>query len=249
MPLDVKAGIEESSEALHQDLRAEIDALATRHELADGSADTLQGLVRFADWRQPNFVPKADPDRRMQSEKQRSSERQRRVALRMLAESLAGLEVEQVRRAGRLADIGSGAGFPGLVLGIALPQARVALLEMVNEKCGFLRRTVAELGLDNVEVVEGTVQQWSDGVGTCDVVTSRRAGRPNTIVEWSAPLLAPGGAIVLWQQGRRNPSKEALAADAADGAGLRLAEIHSPENRNGIRIKSHLYVYVKVDES
>ena len=138
-----------------------------------------------------------------------------------------------MRTAGRLGDIGSGAGFPGLVLGIALPQTRVALLEKVREKCVFLRRAVEELGLDNVEVVEGTVQKWTDGSGRCDVVTSRRAGRLNTMVEWSAPLLAPEGAIVLWQQGRRNPAKEALAADAAEELGLRLAEVHPPEDRNG----------------
>lgn len=200
----------------------------------------------MVDWSEPNFVPKSEPSRRLREGRQLRTPSSR-TAVNMFAESLSGLELDPVRAARQVADIGTGAGFPGLVLAVALPQVRVALIEMVPEKCAFLRRAIAVLGLDNVEVVEGHVQQWSNGITACDVVTSRRAGRPNTIVEWSAPLLAPGGAIVLWQ-GRRNSSKEALAADAADKAGLRLAKIHRPENPIGKRVKKHLYVYMKVDE-
>jgi 16S rRNA (guanine527-N7)-methyltransferase len=148
-----------------------------------------------------------------------------------------------------MADIGSGAGFPGMVLAIALPRAEVTLIEKVPEKCSFLRRAAAELGLDNVEVVEGTVQQWSEGVGTCDVVTSRKVGRLETIVEWSAPLLAPGGAVALWP-GSTDFDAEApeAAADAAHAAGLRLAHVHrlESENRRGKPVVKHLYLYEKI---
>jgi 16S rRNA G527 N7-methylase RsmG len=80
------------------------------------------------------------------------------------------------------------------------------------------------------------------------VVTSRKAGRPNTIVEWSAPLLRPGGAIVLWQN-NRDPAKEALAAAAAEEAGLSLAKVHpiTVEIQSGKYVKRHLYLYTASD--
>jgi 16S rRNA (guanine527-N7)-methyltransferase len=246
--LRFNADMEAPSGLAPKRLGEEIDALAARYELADGAAVALQGLVGLVDWGEANFVPKPNPAHRRRNERRTAS--WRRVAS-VLAESLAGLELEPVREARRLADIGSGAGFPGMVLAIALPQARVALIEKVPEKCDFLHRAVAELGLQNVEVVEGPLQDWSEGVGACDVVTSRKMGRPNTIVEWSAPLLSPGGAVVLWQ-GRRDPAKETLAADAADAAGLSLADVHpiASENRQGTRVDSkHLYVYARTDGS
>jgi 16S rRNA (guanine527-N7)-methyltransferase len=229
-----------------QGLREEIDALATRYELAEGAADALRRLVRLLDWGQPNFVPKSDP-----SPARRDSGRARRVAPNLLAESLAGLELEPVRRARQVADIGSGAGFPGMVLAIALPRAQVALIEKRPEKCAFLRRATARLGLDNVDVVEGSVQKWSEGVGTCDVVTSRKVGRAETIVEWSAPLLAPGGALALWP-GSKDFDEESpdLLAGAADAASLTLTQIHPIRSeRRGRRVVKHLYLFRKVGES
>jgi hypothetical protein len=171
-----------SSEPVHEAIRGEIEVLVTRYELADGAADALQGLVRLADWGQPNFVPKADPTHRMEVGKNRPTNRQRRLATRMLAESLAGLELGELRAARRLADIGTGAGFPGLVLAVGLPQTRVVLIEKRSETCRFLRRAISEMGLDNVKVVEQRVQQWREGVAAFDMVTSRNAARMEAMV-------------------------------------------------------------------
>jgi 16S rRNA (guanine527-N7)-methyltransferase len=231
----------------------EIDELAIRYELTEASAERLRGLVRLVDWGERNFVPKTDSTG-ARRDGGRPEAAAKHIASSTLAESLFGLELEPVRAARRVADVGSGAGFPGLVLAIALPQARVTLIEKRPKKCGFLRHAAAELELDNVEVVEGNVQKWSEGVGACDVVTSRKVGRLNTMVEWSAPLLAPGGALVLWP-GRSGFAKEADAAedaaDAADAAGLRLAQVYSVPSvsRSGKRIVKHLFLYVNVTES
>jgi 16S rRNA (guanine(527)-N(7))-methyltransferase RsmG len=218
-----------------EDVRNEIDALAALYELGDGAADALEAFVRLVDWGEQNFVPKPDSEDRTPSRRGRRS--WSRAATKMLTESLAGLDLEPVRAARRLADIGTGAGFPGVVLAIALPQARVALVERVPEKCRFLRRVTTELGLNHVDVVERPVQEWSEGVGSCDVVTSRRAGRPNAIIERTAQLVRPGGAIVMWQRQWDSP-KEALAADAAEAAGLRLSRVHRIGRRR-------LYLYEK----
>ena len=63
-----------------------------------------------------------------------------------VADSLSGLEVPELRSAGRIADIGSGAGFPGLALAAALPEARVSLIESVRRKCEFMRRALEAVG-------------------------------------------------------------------------------------------------------
>jgi 16S rRNA (guanine(527)-N(7))-methyltransferase RsmG len=225
------------------ELDGAITAVVDRHGLTEQAADALQRLVGLVDWEKPNFVPKSGATRGRQERPKKAAARER-VASNILSESLSALELAPMRTARRAADIGSGAGFPGLVLAVALPEAQMTLVEKRPEKCAFLRRAKSELGLDNVDVREGTVQQWSDGVGACDVVTSRKVGRLNTIVAWCAPLLSSGGATILWQ-GDRDPAMEALAADAADAADLRLSQVLpiELEGRRGQPVTKHLYMY------
>jgi 16S rRNA (guanine527-N7)-methyltransferase len=142
-----------------------------------------------------------------------------------VADSLVGLEIEAVSTAERLADLGAGGGFPGLVLAIARPRARVSLVESVVRKCAFLDRAAATLGLDNVTVVNGRAEAWADGLGMHDVVTARAVAPLGVLVEYAAPLLGHHGALVAWK-GRRDPIEEADAAVAA--AALAMAP---PETR------------------
>lgn len=253
-----------SSVSVHMELDREIDALSDRYQLTEEAAAALRGLVELVDWQESNFIPKSNPGRGRREVRSDVASK-RRVASTLLSESLAGLEVAPMRTARRVADIGSGAGFPGLVLAAALPHTHMTLVENVPEKCSFLRRTKSELGLHNVEVVEGRVQEWSGGIGACDVVTSRKMGRPNTIVQLCAPLLSSGGVIVLWQGRKdyakkatssrkirkgRNAVAEALVADAADAAGLRFSQVlpMELENYRGRPVVKYLYVYEKVGE-
>ena len=86
------------------------------------------------------------------------------------------------------------------------------------------------------------------GVGACDVVTSRKVGRMKTMVEWSAPLLRPGGAVALLPGTTDFAEDEpAAAAEAAEAAGLRLARVLplQSENRHG---KAHCQAHVHVRE-
>ena len=76
-----------------------------------------------------------------------------------VADSLVALDLPAVREAHRLADLGSGGGFPGLVLAIALPHAHVALVESVRRKCAFLAAAAAALELTNVEVVNARARR------------------------------------------------------------------------------------------
>jgi 16S rRNA (guanine527-N7)-methyltransferase len=228
-----------------REVRASIDALAERHELPGDSAEALREFAQLIDWTEPNFVPKADRGRERRGRRPRETSPRRAVSI--IAESLAGLRFEALRRAEQVADIGSGAGFPGLVLATALPHARMTLIEKVPEKCEFLRQTREQLGLENVEVVEGEAQSWSEGVGACDVITSRKVASLDKLAEWSDPLLGPAGAVALWR-GRTTFAKEGTSAErAAEDAGLELADRHRvpSTNRKGRRFQKHLYLFRK----
>ena len=98
-----------------------------------------------------------------------------------------------------VADIGSGAGLPGLVLAIRRPDLRVTLVEPLLRRTTFLDEVVADLGLDQVEVVRGRAEELH-GSRRFDVVTSRAVAPLEKLLGWCLPLCAPEG-IVLAMKG------------------------------------------------
>ena len=92
-------------------------------------------------------------------------------------------------------DIGSGAGLPGLVLAIARPDLTLTLVEPLLRRTTFLDEVVAELGLDNVEVVRGRAEELH-GKREFSVVTSRAVAPLGRLLTWSMPLVKQGGALV-----------------------------------------------------
>jgi 16S rRNA (guanine527-N7)-methyltransferase len=82
-----------------------------------------------------------------------------------VADSLSALALEAVARATAIADLGSGSGFPGLVLAVALPGARVALVESAARRCEFLERLRLAAGAQNAYVVRARVEEWAAGAG------------------------------------------------------------------------------------
>ncbi len=164
-----------------------------------------------------------------------------------LADSLAGLEIDHLRSARHIADIGAGAGFPGLALAIALPDSEVRLVESQSRKCQFLRRAAAAAGVDNARVVQSRIEEWSEGLGDNDVVVARALAPQPVVLEYAAPLLEMGGVLVDWR-GRRNVDEETDALYAAEQLGLRRLEIRHTEPYEGAR-DHHLYVFEKVAET
>ena len=116
-----------------------------------------------------------------------------------VADSLSALALPQVTRARTVADLGSGAGFPGLALAVALPRARVALVESVSRKCRFLERVCSGAGVENAHVVHARAERWPDGLGRHDLVTARALAPLAVLCEYAAPLLASGGTLVAWK--------------------------------------------------
>ncbi|MDP9228001.1 MAG: 16S rRNA (guanine(527)-N(7))-methyltransferase RsmG [Actinomycetota bacterium] len=145
-----------------------------------------------------------------------------------VADSLSGLEFEQLSAAERIADLGSGAGFPGLVLAASLPGAQVDLVESVSRKCGYLHRAIEGAGLENAFVVCERAEIWGGGEGRerYDAVTARAVGRLATLAELASPLLRPGGVLLAWK-GRRDREQESELARAAGRVAIEAVEVRS----------------------
>lgn len=161
-------------------------------------------------------------------------------------DSLTGLEVDDLREAPRIADIGSGAGFPGLALAAALPQAQVDLIESVGRKCDFIRRAATSAAISNAQVLEERSETLAGAVGreAYDAATARAVGRLSTLAELASPLLREGGVLVAWK-GRRDDDEEAQLANAAESLAMQLEEIRAVGPRAGSEHR-HLHVIRKV---
>lgn len=144
-------------------------------------------------------------------------------------DSLTGLEL--VGRPRRLADLGSGAGFPGLVLAAALPRTRVDLIESVRRKCEFIERAIAAAALPNARAVHARAEEWArepapaGGREAYDVVTARAVGRLAVLAELASPLLLPGADLIAWK-GRRDAAEEAELRRVGPALAMGLEAVH-----------------------
>lgn len=161
-----------------------------------------------------------------------------------VADSLTALALDQVRTARTIADIGSGPGFPGLALAVALPAAQVTLVESATRKSEFIERARSAGGVGNARVVTARAEAWTEGLGEQDVVTARAVAPLAVLCEYAAPLLRIGGALVAWQ-GQRDPGQEAAAARAAAELGLEPGHPVRTRPYAG-SVGHHLHVYLKV---
>ncbi len=163
-----------------------------------------------------------------------------------VVDSLTGLEVPELRAAKRIGDVGAGAGFPGLALAVALPEAQVDLIESVGRKCEFMRRAIERAEIANAEVRNVRSEDWaaSEGREAYDVVTARAVGRLSTLAELASPLLEPNGVLVAWK-GRRDAEEEKQLERASETLAMAPETILDVGNRAGSEHR-HLHVIRKV---
>lgn len=112
-------------------------------------------------------------------------------------DSLSLLDLDCVTRASSIADVGSGAGFPALLLALAV-KCSVVAVESQRKKCAFIQRTAAALSLDNLEVECMRAEDYGQGPGreAHDLVVSRALAAMPVVAEYSLPLLRVGGMMV-----------------------------------------------------
>jgi len=171
----------------------------------------------------------------------------RRAVNAHLADSLAALELQAVRSASTIADVGAGAGFPGLALAVALSGSEVRLLESHRGKCAFIRRVIAAAAVANARVVCARAEDWREGEGRHDAVLARAVAAQPVVLEYAAPLLRIGGTLVDWR-GRRAEEEEDAALRAADELGLRRTEVRAVAPFEGAT-DHHLHLYLKVRDT
>jgi len=161
-----------------------------------------------------------------------------------LADSLVALDVPEVRQARRIADLGSGAGLPGLVLALAQPAARVTLVESQRRKCAFLERAIGTLSLTNAAVACARAEELGAADAAFDVVTARAVASLSVLCEYAAPLLEHGGALVAWK-GAVEPAEEADGLAAAAALGLTRTTFLRAEPYDGSERRT-LHVFRKL---
>jgi 16S rRNA (guanine527-N7)-methyltransferase len=162
-----------------------------------------------------------------------------------VADSLTGLEVAELLGAGRVADVGAGAGFPGLALAVALPDARIDLVESVGRKCDFMSRAIEAAGIANATVLNTRSEDLASGNGreSYDVVTARAVGRLSTLAELASPILKPNGVLIAWK-GKRDEDEEGQLERASESLAMTPQQILAVGDRAGSEHR-HLHVIRK----
>ena len=144
-------------------------------------------------------------------------------AVKHIIDSLSAWDEKIFSGVEKILDVGSGAGFPGIPLKIFRPQLKFTLLDSLNKRVEFLRRVVAELELDGVEIYHGRAEELARQKNfreQFDVVTSRAVARLNILAEYCLPFVKVGGKFVaLKGKSFREELDEARAAIKILGGG------------------------------
>jgi 16S rRNA (guanine527-N7)-methyltransferase len=162
-----------------------------------------------------------------------------------VADSLTGLEVPELREAHRIADVGAGAGFPGLVLAVALPDAQIDLVESVSRKTAFITHAASEAGIPNATALTIRAEDLAKAEGreSYDIVTARAVARLSTLAELASPLLKENGVLIAWK-GRRDTEEEAQMDRASEDLAMTPERILDVGHRAGSEHR-HLHVIRK----
>ena len=99
---------------------------------------------------------------------------------------------------GRLADVGSGAGFPGIPLAMLVPELQVTLIESNLKKTAFLSEVVRTLDLPHVSVLRSRMENLQSNLPAFDFVSARAVGAFDDLLAWSASALTASGKLILW---------------------------------------------------
>jgi 16S rRNA (guanine527-N7)-methyltransferase len=162
-----------------------------------------------------------------------------------VADSLVALQIEPLRTARFVADIGSGAGFPALPLAIAMPESAFDLLESATRKVDLISRIAASADITNARALAVRAEEWAAGEGRAayDAVTARAVAPLAVLVEYAAPLLRENGLLVAWK-GARDEAEEAAGERAGELTGLSPAGVFAVKPYPAAR-NLHLHLYSK----
>ena len=115
------------------------------------------------------------------------------VYLKHFYDSLTICKVINLNDYSTLCDIGTGAGFPGMVLKIVFPNLKITLVDSLNKRISFLNEVIKELELDNIIAVHSRIEEFK---GNFDIVTARAVSRLNILLEYAIPLVKKDGYFI-----------------------------------------------------
>src|SRR5829696_8651024 len=151
----------------------------------------------------------------------------RGILLDHILDSLSCFLFEPLGVAGRLADVGSGGGLPGIPIKIAAPPTEVTLVESIAKKARFLRRVVDELSLRGTTILDTRVEDASRTEahrGVYDVATARAVARLSVVAESCVPLLRVGGHVIS-MKGRLEDEELSEGERAIEKLGARISTL------------------------
>jgi 16S rRNA (guanine527-N7)-methyltransferase len=138
----------------------------------------------------------------------------------LVVESLDFLQCSVMASDARVLDLGTGAGVPGVPLAICAPHLQLTLLDRTEKKITFLRHIIPRLELHNCRPYCNTAEGYGEQLSAeerFDVVVTRGVGRVDELLRLAAPLLRPGGALILRKPYGSDEIQEAMADSATDG--------------------------------
>lgn len=164
------------------------------------------------------------------------------VYLKHFYDSLTIAKVIDLNKEENLCDIGTGAGFPGIVLKILFPNLKITLIDSLNKRIEFLKIVIKELNLNNIEAIHTRAEEYAiKNIEKFDVVTSRAVAPLNILLELSIPLLKTNKYFISY---KGNISREIIESENAlkqlDSKIDKIEEFELPKensNRTIIKIK------------
>lgn len=139
------------------------------------------------------------------------------VALKHFADSLMLLKYTDIPMGTDMIDVGTGAGFPGLVLKVARPDIRLTLLDSLNKRLLFLEEVCAQLGIEDVAFVHCRAEEGARTAlrDSFDIAVSRAVAPLNILCEYDMPYVKPGGRMIA-MKGKDADGELAAAQGAID---------------------------------
>ncbi len=149
------------------------------------------------------------------------------VALKHFADSLLLLRYCDIEKEARVIDVGTGAGFPGMVLKIARPDIQLTLLDSLQKRLGFLDEVCNELGFDDVELIHSRAEDGSrtELRDSFDIAVSRAVASLNTLCEYDMPYVKVGGRFIA-MKGKEAQEEMVAAENAIHTLGGELLQKH-----------------------
>jgi 16S rRNA (guanine527-N7)-methyltransferase len=119
------------------------------------------------------------------------------VYLKHFYDSLTIVKAIDLNKVSTLCDMGTGAGFPGLVLKIVFPNLKVTLVDSLNKRINFLNEVIIKLGLDNIETIHDRMEEYGkNNRDKFDVVTARAVAQTNILLEYALPMVKINGYFI-----------------------------------------------------